>query len=219
MPIEIELKAHVKNSETMKLLLSEKAKYEWIFEKEDTYWISGVLSPGEKAGNKTSGPIPRQQSGTIESDSPITRIRLRKEKRSYPDGTIDSLVFVTYKMKKVIDGIEINDEHEFEIRSLPGASSGNGTADFDEFLRMTGCTPCASKRKEGWLFSKEEINAELTKVEGLGWFIELEILAGDNREETVSAEKEKLLSFLNELGIEKEAIESRFYTEMLKDKL
>ena len=191
MPTEIELKAHVKDSEAMKLLLSKKAKYEMMFKKEDIYWAPGA------------------------PPSPTVRIRLRKERRSYPDGTIDSFVFATCKLKKVIDGIEINDEREFEIRSLHGAAPGTDGPDFEEFLRMTGCKPCASKQKEGWLFSREDINAELSKVEGLGWFIELEILADNDREETVSGGKAKLLSFLNELGIEKEAIESRFYTDML----
>ena len=218
MSTEIELKAHVKDSETMKILLSEKAKYESMFEKEDTYWISGGLTPDEDSALQTIGLTPGQQVKAMEPVPPVTRIRLRKEKRSYPDGTNDSFVFVTCKIKKVIDGIEINNEQEFEIRSLQDAASGHDGADFEEFLNMIGCKPCAAKRKTGWLFSMEEINAELSKVEDLGWFIELEILADDNREETVSNGKAKLLSFLNELGIEKEAIESRFYTDMLKAK-
>ena len=218
MPIEIELKAHIKDSNSMKLLLLEKAKYERMFEKEDTYWISGGLTPDEKHAPLTIGLAPGQQVKAMEPVTPVTRIRLRKEKRSYPDGTNDSFVFITCKIKKIIDGIEINNEQEFEIRSLQDAASGHDDADFEEFLNTIGCKLCAAKRKVGWLFSREEINAELTKVEGLDWFIELEILASDNREETVSNEKAKLLSFLNELGIEKEAIESRFYTDMLKDK-
>lgn len=194
MSTEIELKAHVKDSEAMRLLLMEKAVYGWAFEKEDSYFVPAA-------------PL-----------SPTARIRLRRERRSYPDGSNDSFVFLTCKMKKIADGIEVNDEKEFEIRSPQGAAFGYDDSDFENFLKMTGCKLCALKRKEGWLFSKGELHAELAKVEGLLWFLELEILAGDDKEETVSCGKAKLLSFLGELGIKKEAIESRFYTDMLKDK-
>jgi adenylate cyclase class 2 len=197
MATEIELKAHVLDSETLKVLLCEKAEYSGAFEKEDTYWFG------------TSG-------------MPLSRLRVRKEKRSLPDGSGESATFATYKNKEVKDGIEINDELEFEVNPGP---------EFEEFLSKMGFKPGISKRKRGWAFSHEGITAELTEVEGLGWFVELEILANGiyadgiytdgidtgNREEAVTEGRKKLLDFLAELGIEKEAIESRFYTEMLKE--
>jgi adenylate cyclase class 2 len=81
-----------------------------------------------------------------------------------------------------------------------------------------GFRPDDSKRKQGRAFSQEGITAELSEVPGLGWFIELEILADNSREETVTEAKKRLHCFLSGLGIEKEAIESRYYTEMLRDK-
>ena len=179
MATEIELKAHVRDSQIIKSLLHEKAEYVSSFKKEDIYWQEGH-----------------------------TRLRVRREKRTLPDGTTQSNCIATYKNKEVRDGIEINEEREFEVNPGP---------EFEEFLKRMGFTPDTWKRKTGWAFSREGITAELAEVEGLGWFIELEILAASGREETFAAEKKRLLDFLAILGIEKEAIESRFYTEMLKD--
>jgi len=189
MATEIELKAHVRDSEALKRLLYEKAEYICAFEKEDTYWSD----PDELF------PL---------------RLRIRREKHILPNGTGESRCVATYKTKEVRDGIEINDEREFEVNPAP---------EFEEFLRRKGLKPDVSKRKNGWAFSHEGITAELAEVKGLGWFVELEILADDihgagSREEAFAAGKKQLLDFLAGLGIENEAIESRFYTEMLKAK-
>ena len=193
MATEIELKARVLDSEALKVLLHEKAEYSCAFEKEDCYWFD------------TSGLA-------------LPRLRLRREKRVFPDGSDESAIFVTYKNKELRGGIEVNDEHEFAVNPGP---------EFEDFLSKIGFTPGISKRKRGWAFTHDGINAELAEVEGLGWFVELEIVtagrhAGDintgDREKAVTAAGKKLLDFLDCLGIERKAIESRFYTEMLKEK-
>jgi len=200
--IEIELKAHIRdnlqNIETLKRLLFEKAEYLCAFEKEDTYYFP-------------SGP----------SDIPRSGIRLRGETKTLPDGTVNKAAFVTYKTKEVRDGIEVNDEKEFEVCS----SQCSPIIVFDEFLKMAGLEPGFSKHKKGWAFSKDEIYAELLEVEKLGWFLELEIvlddiedIEGDTTKETTIEEKKKMLmDFLSDIGIEKNAIESRYYSEMLKE--
>jgi adenylate cyclase class 2 len=181
MATEIELKAHVKDSETLKKNLLEKAEFIGTFEKEDVYWFGARLLPA---------------SG----------LRIRKEKRCFADGTGESTVFVTYKTKELWDGVEINDEREFEV---------NPAEVFEELLKKMALEPGMSKRKQGLAFVKEGINAELMEVENLGWFVELEILAENSREETITEGKERLLAFLDSLGIEREAIEKRFYSELL----
>ena len=183
MAAEIELKAHVRDSEAMRLMLDKKAEYRGSFEKEDSYWYSG-------------GP----------SDLPPSGLRIRREKFTFPDGSAKSSVFATFKTKELREGIEINDEQEFEV---------NPPQAFEEFLGRMGLTQGASKRKKGWAYSYKGINAELAEVEGLGWFMELEIIADNSREETVAEGRKRLLGFLACLGIERDAIESRFYTEML----
>jgi adenylate cyclase, class 2 len=194
--IEIELKARVKdgarNVEALKRLLSEKAEYLYAFEKDDTYYFP-------------SSP----------SNIPRSGIRLRGESKTFPDGTVKKAAYVTYKAKEVRDGIEVNDEKEFEVRS----SRYSSIVVFDEFLKLAGLGPGLSKHKRGWAFSKDEINAELLEVEKLGWFLEMEIVV-DNVEKDImmiEEKKKRLMEFLSELGIEKDAIESRYYSEMLRE--
>jgi len=190
MSFEIELKAHITNFDEVQRLLFEKAEYKGTFTKDDTYWFqdpSGI-PPGEEL-------LP---SG----------LRIRMESRSFPDGKQESFNFVTYKIKEVRDGIEINDEREFEISSPPV---------FEELLRRLGLWINIEKRKRGWMYTYNGINAELTEVQGLGWFLELEILAEDNREDTVAESRERLMNSLDCFGVERDAIESRYYSEMLRE--
>jgi adenylate cyclase class 2 len=192
--IEIELKAHVKGGEALKRLLFEKAEYLYAFEKEDTYYFP-------------SSP----------SNIPRSGVRLRGESKTLSDGTVRKAAYVTYKTKEVRDGIEVNDEKEFEVCS----SQCSPIAVFDEFLKMAGLKPGFSKRKRGWAFSRDEINAELLEVEKLGWFLEMEIVVdnverGIMKDTTVEEKKKQLMEFLSDLDIEKDAIESRYYSEMLK---
>jgi adenylate cyclase class 2 len=195
MVTEIELKAHVRDSEKLKILLSGKAESRGAFEKRDVYWF-----------------------GAETSSYPVSKLRVRKEKRSFADGTEKSLCLVTYKAKEENNGIEINEELEFEVSPVEA---------FEEFLKKAGLRPGAAKRKHGWVFLKAvssaakpeaaELCAELVEVDGLGWFVELEILVGakDKSEEKIAEARETLLAFLDSLGIEREAIESRFYLDML----
>ena len=195
MATEIELKAHVRDSEALKKLLSQKAELKGAFEKRDVYWF----------GPETSA-------------FPVTKLRIRRENRSFADGTEKSLCLVTYKAKEENDGIETNDELEFEV---------NPVEEFEEFLKKAGLKAGAGKRKHGWVFSKTispatelaaaELCAELVEVDSLGWFIELEILvrAEDKSAKTLEGARKTLLAFLDSLGIEREAIESRFYLDML----
>ena len=200
MATEIELKAHIKNIDELKCILEKKAEYSGKFEKEDTYWIPN--------GKPDSRP---DCDSSLEERYPLTKLRLRREKREFPDGRVSSNAFATCKEKRVKDGIEENNEHEFEVRP---------TEEFEVFLRRMGFKPGASKKKRGWAYRCGEICAELVEVIGLGWFIELEIILDDARikenSERASQEcRERLLDYLAELGISKESIESRYYTEML----
>ena len=183
MSIEIELKAHIKNHEALKKLLGEKADYLSAFEKEDCYYF-------------LPEPSDRFPSG----------VRVRREKRTFPDGIEKSTTIVTYKRKEVRDGIEVNDEKEFEVQPAEG---------FEDFLVRMGFMPGAAKKKHGWAFFHDGITAELVEVEGLGWFVELEIISEKIPETVFAGEKNRLLAFLDSLGVSREAIESRFYSEML----
>ena len=193
MSMEIELKAHIDNHEALKNLLAEKAEYLSAFEKEDRYYF-----------------LPEQPYRFPSG------VRVRREKRTFTDGTEKSTSIVTYKEKMVRDGIEVNDEREFEVQS---------TEEFEEFLDVMRFKPGTSKKKRGWAFCRDGITAELVEVEGLGWFVELEIIVKSshadvidtvkNLEETFADERNRLLGFLDSLGVSRESIESRFYSQMI----
>ncbi|MDR2185349.1 MAG: class IV adenylate cyclase [Treponema sp.] len=135
-------------------------------------------------------------------------VRVRRESSASPCGETVHLTLVTYKTKEVRDGIEVNHEREFEV------SDG---AVFEELLGRLGLARGAHKLKRGWSWDCRGITVELSEVEGLGWFAELEILADEDLPETVAGARRRLLELLNEIGIPGENIEGRCYTEMLRE--
>jgi len=205
MSTEIELKAHVSSIEALKQTLTEGGRYLSYFEKDDSLWFPVDKPPGKES----PGPAP----GLPAKRLPATGLRIRREKRRFPDGTEETFTFVTYKNKEIRDGIEVNEEKEFEIRS----SEGQGALVFEDLLTRLQLQPGSGKRKRGWAFSINGITAELLELESLGWFLELEILADNDRAETVSEGRNRLLELLAGLGIGKEAIEDRPYMQMLGD--
>jgi adenylate cyclase class 2 len=185
MATEIELKARVANHLEIGNRLSELAVFTGTFEKKDVFY------------------------STASSTVTAYGVRLRKESKRLPSGTSTQKNLVTWKLKQVIDGIEINDEREFEVSSCEV---------FEQFLTHLGFMIKSGKQKKGSSYDNNGMTVELTEVEGLGWFVELEMISDDmgTQEETFAAARKKLLDFLAELGIERDAIESRSYTEMLR---
>ncbi|MDR3167174.1 MAG: class IV adenylate cyclase [Treponema sp.] len=187
MATEIELKAWVDDPAALRDRISSLAEYGTSFEKEDTYWFP------ETGGGKNLSP-----SG----------IRVRKEWDVPAPGDRGSrIILVTYKTKEIREGIEVNEEREFEV--------SDGEA-FEELLTRLGFRGDISKKKRGWAWNYGDIRIELSQVAGLGWFTELEILAGNAEPETVRTARKGLLSLLGKLGIGEDKIESRYYTELLR---
>jgi adenylate cyclase class 2 len=188
MPVEIEIKAWAGDPEKIKSALSEFAEYRGKFLKEDEYWFNRP-SPSDQAGIPASG------------------VRVRREKAETPEGRIRRTIVVTYKVKEVRNGMEINREREFRV---------SGKAAFEELLGRLGLVRGYAKKKSGFAWNYQGITAELTLVENLGWFAELEILAGDDAETTVRPARGRLMDLLGRIGIDKNRIESRYYSEMLR---
>jgi adenylate cyclase class 2 len=185
-PTEIELKARVDDPERVQSRLCSFAGQGTAFEKQDSYWLF-------PEGDGTALP-----SG----------VRLRRETTTGPDGEVCQAMWVTYKVKEVREGIEINDEREFSV------SDGDM---FEELLRRLGLKKDIEKTKKGWTWICGGITTELTEVAGLGWFVELEIIAGDFNHGTVRAARKRLLALLRKIGLEEDRIESRYYTELLRE--
>jgi adenylate cyclase class 2 len=118
---------------------------------------------------------------------------------------------VTYKRKELQGDIEVNDEREFSI--------GNRAA-FESLITDLGFKPFITKEKQTKTFSYAaegvtSVGIELSLVTGLGWFVELEILADDPDEAETARARAVLRETLAKCGIDPSAIESRYYTDML----
>jgi adenylate cyclase class 2 len=134
-------------------------------------------------------------------------IRIRRERDAAPGGEASTAVHVTYKSKETREKIEINDEREFDV---------SGAEEFEGLIGLLGFEKRIAKKKTGRAYKRGRINAELCEVDGLGWFIELEILSDKKDRESFDRAREELLALLGDLGIGEEKLESRYYTEMLK---
>lgn len=113
---------------------------------------------------------------------------------------------LTRKEKRIERGLEMNREQECSI----------GDPDqLDALVRELGCTVFARKRKRGWAFTVDGLTVELSDVEGLGWFVEIEALVddGERRPEVETA----IRALLSKLGIPQSFIEPVPYTTMLAD--
>lgn len=135
---------------------------------------------------------------------------------SYPCGPEEGKAFrlrkdgggciVTVKEKKVLNGIEHNMEREFSVSSEEL---------FTYFILSLGCSVKVTKRKKGSLFKLGDINLELSRVERLGWFLEVEKICGSNDPAEHEMAKKEILAVLKRFGIPEDRIEARYYTDML----
>jgi adenylate cyclase class 2 len=187
MNIEIELKAWSDEPERSRARIEQIAGKGHPFNKNDTYWRFPAGREPPSWGLGSGVRIRREEQGVGEAE-PTSR--------------------VCFKVKEKRDGIEVNDEREFAI------SDGET---FEELLRRMGLERDISKRKQGWAWVHGGITLELAEIEGLGWFAELEIIADNDRMETIQAARGRLLALLGKIGLGEDKIESRYYTEMLKE--
>jgi adenylate cyclase class 2 len=188
--IEIELKAWVDDPAAVKRTITQFARYNGAFTKDDAYWFPARRAP--------------------DASLPASGVRLRRETLDSGDGQPVQTTLVTYKTKEVREGMEINDEREFAV--------SDGAA-FEELLTRLGLSPGKTKQKRGWSWSHEGITLELTEVTGLGWFAELELLTGTDSPEIAAAARKRLLALLQAAGIAEDRIEARYYTELLTARL
>jgi len=120
---------------------------------------------------------------------------------------IGTSFIVTRKNKTQNEGIEVNDEIEFIV---------SDAAEFIRFSLESGYVISIKKTKIGVSYAYSGMTIELSDVITLGSFIELEILLDTHDSDQVTAAKSRLLETLDLLGIQREAIEPRYYSEMLR---
>jgi len=123
---------------------------------------------------------------------------------------------VTYKDRTVVDGTERNRESEFSVDDADA---------FVFFAEALGFHLQISKRKRGRQYHYTciecpfDILVEFSLVEGLGEFVELEVLLPDTSTTgIVNTATEEIRKLLNRIGIESTDIETRRYTQMLQER-
>lgn len=119
-------------------------------------------------------------------------------------------VIVTHKRKAIRDGMEFNEEHEFELIGLEA---------FETFCQRIGAAQFAAKRKRGRVYRRDGLTAEVVEVEGLGSFLEIECVLEEVATESGKSDSDtaaqKVRSAFRSAGIEAAAIEPRTYLDML----
>jgi predicted adenylyl cyclase CyaB len=186
--IEVELKAHIRDRTAVESRVASFAEPEGDVDKLDAYW---------------HGPDWRMQRGK-------KGFRLRTERgRS----------LVTFKTKRNEGGIEINHEREFEI---------SDPAVFVELAERLGCEPFYTKRKRGSRYRIEPCGPsgsglscpggatiEIVEIEGLGDFIEIEVLLEEEEPASIALAQGEIRGILARAGVPESDIEPRFYSELL----
>ncbi|MGI5097563.1 CYTH domain-containing protein [Treponema socranskii] len=209
---EIELKAHVKDRIAVAHALDIFARYEGSLTKRDTYYrlplvcvpIDTERSPSKRTDTKV------HSENTAVQDHIGCRIR-----KTVFEKTGETKITFTYKRKELrkdADGIaiEVNDEKECTLSETDAIES---------FIKDAGGGISHIKEKiiKEW-YAETEAGAahiELCTVPPLGDFLEIEVLAKDDAH-TEDA-KRAILSIFKNCGIDKSAIESRYYSDMLDE--
>jgi predicted adenylyl cyclase CyaB len=200
--IEVELKARVADKSSVEARVASFASFEGAVDKLDEYW---------------HGPDWRIQRGK-------KGFRVRSE-----SGAADGRSVVTFKTKRSEGGIEINRESEFGV---------SDSEVFAEFALRLGCEPFYTKRKRGSRYHVDPCERsaapglpsgggaeacrgaatiELVEVDGLGDFIEIEILLPDENPADVALAQGEIRGLLARAGLGEDDIEPRFYSELLME--
>jgi len=187
---EIELKAHLDAPEQTERLLSLFADFSFRCIKKDRYWTLGEKS-----------------------------IRIRQEL------TDDQEKFlITHKLKNRTGAIEINRELEFELAT-------SAVPAFTAMLESFGFIRTAEKRKDTKVFmphpalfkadtlcGRESVSVELSVIEPIGAFLEIEVLYADEGaapDDELRNAQSVFDTLLTVLEIPQSAIEPRPYNELL----
>lgn len=107
---------------------------------------------------------------------------------------------------------EIKDERNEEFDEIEVK-----VEDFDktrEILKRLGFKEEVWVKKHRYIYKLDNVTFELNKVEGLGDFLDIEVMS-DNIEKA----KEKIWEIAKLLGLKKEDVEPRLYQELLKEKI
>lgn len=118
-------------------------------------------------------------------------------------------IFATYKKKQVVeDSCEVNQEQEFQVdRGEP----------LESFLQDAGFSVVLRKEKLVATWRWGDCGIELCHIPELGDYLELELLRDSADQQEVAACQQRLREILGQCGIGEDAIEPRFYCQLLEE--
>lgn len=135
------------------------------------------------------------------------------EDRNFRIRTEAGASMVTWKSRRRLGVMEVNQEREFPI-SEPDA--------FLELCLAMGASEYFRKTKKGRAYGCGEWTVELVEVEPLGYFLEIELLVECPQEgpepSLVSSTKEAMLEFLGRLGVATDHVEESSYSALIRSR-
>lgn len=127
---------------------------------------------------------------------PTPRYRLRQ---------VADQAIVTFKHRQLHEGVEVNEETEFEV---------DDCYNFFKFVDYLGFEPFVVKYKISRVYRLGRATVELNEVEYLGHFAEIEILCDDRA--TVLIARTEVVRLMMRLGLSPTDPEPRSYLEMIQ---
>ena len=116
--------------------------------------------------------------------------------------------YVTFKRKELRGDTEVNQEREFIVDDVAG---------FVDLAARLECREHFAKVKRGRHYEDGETTIELVHVEGLGDFLEVEIVLDQTDDDRASEMSESIRSVIVGCGIPPDRIERRPYMELLRE--
>jgi adenylate cyclase class 2 len=115
----------------------------------------------------------------------------------------------TFKEKTIHDGVEVSREVEFTVSDADA---------FEELALRSGAKVFARKKKTGSVYALPDANVEVSHVDGLGDFVEIEKIVESTEETEHRRAQQTVRRILSSLGVDEARIEARPYTTLLTDK-
>lgn len=197
--VEIELKAHVQDVESLASQLEQKAQFQRCCYKSDTYWKE----------RQKQIQIRIREEQTLCTEPHFFYAKQWPFERASIQPVEKEEILVTYKRKELREAtFEVNQEQEFQV---------DKREPLELFLQDAGFSIHLKKEKLVAAWQWNEVLLELCHIPELGNFLELEILCDSDTPEVVAASHEILRKVLVECGIQESAIESRYYSELLQE--
>lgn len=201
---EIEMKARIDRPADLRQTLSEGARFlgEWI--KKDRYFTRKGATEAS-FGFRLRELIP-VEAAAFSGETPPAAAFPSESGLGEGKETPRPGCWVTYKERRWEKECEVNREIEFSV--------GDGRA-FAAFAAALGFESDFCKCKHTYAYEAEGITHELNEVEGLGWFLELEVLSPDSAK--AGDIRHLLTQRFRQLGIEAGQVVDKSYRTLLKE--